>query len=234
LLTTAGITTYYDSVSNGNWANIESMYAGLIAFVTKNESILKTKGYMPDSFLGELNQLSKDYSIYYATFQAEDSVLVSETNKKTEQVNLLVDGITAIFADAQVVYHKDAIKSSEYTFESYKRLINPPNAASIFFRLFNMVNKRSIMGADIRMTYFDKETQSDKIGGFSFNQLPEGTYTLYIEAKGCVPITLTDVLVAKGKRRYFKPIEMTPIKPDDPTPVTPIVLKAEQIVPTRK
>lgn len=224
-LVEAGIKTNYRGASSKNWTSAKNMLTNLIAFVTKNEADLIAKGSMPTTFLADLALIDKDFNVAFKTFETANSDLENESMVIATEINTLYTQVVGIFADAQAVFVTDAEKRNYYTLANFKRQVQPPKAGGINGGLINALNQRPIDEANISMAYFDKAVVSNKKGRFSFYGLPEGVYTIKVEAAGFPVYTLTDILVQTSVARRLPVIALPPIVAGNPDSAKPITVK---------
>ncbi|MBL7815877.1 MAG: hypothetical protein JNL70_12755 [Saprospiraceae bacterium] len=98
---------YYDKIGSSNWSDVSGLLSAMVPYVKSNQALLMEKGYMPATFLSQLEEKEISFKAAYETWKGEYEASPDATNSKIVANNDLKERVMAMLADGQAAFFND-------------------------------------------------------------------------------------------------------------------------------
>ena len=211
IMVSAAGQQYVVKAKAANWAAVKSLLSAAVPFIQAHLAELKANNNMPADFLTRFAKLKTDFEAIYKSWNNKDADSSDLTGDKISSNNAIFEKGTAVLADAQIVFKRDALTAKKFTMSSIMGQIRGTRAAGLSGKVGLMGTKTMLENVKISINLLNKSVVTDKDGRFDLSPIAAGFYTIEIEAEGYETIVLENYEIKTGMIGRLK-VEMQTVE----------------------
>lgn len=178
--------------------NTQVMMASVGKFMNDNAEALLAGQNMAADFPEAFEKLSADFRTLYATYLSRTNA-GNNTTEVITALNKLFDDLSNMLSDGKVIFRKDKLLKSQFSFDAILSTVSSNGWAGIKGILtLNGKPYTPVEGLQLSLSETGETAIPDEDGRFQFNQLKSGTYTLDADAPGFAGKVYENILVNTG------------------------------------
>lgn len=168
----AGWRYFAGSVSS--WADMQGLFSNAINFINLNDAVLKTKGFMPDTFVILFAETRASFDALYTEFVTAQQESHEATEARLIACNNLYEKVSGCCADGQNVFRDDGVVRNEFVFSTVLEMVSPTGPAGLKGYATYVINGEPVIGMTAEIEAINKRVPVDPIGFYDFGPLTGG------------------------------------------------------------
>ncbi|MBL7815904.1 MAG: carboxypeptidase-like regulatory domain-containing protein [Saprospiraceae bacterium] len=199
--------SFYEKLNANSGSDVRSLMSAMVPYVRMHKAELMEKGYMPLSFLTQLEEKKASFDAAHQVWKDEFENKPDATSAKIEANNDLKARVMAMLSDGQAVFCNNKSLAQKFVWSTLLADVRGVKPTGFSGKITDKATEAPLSIVTIFIESLNLTVSCDKNGRYQFVVPTSGKLTLVIKAEGYRTIVLEDQDVKVGVMRRLN-IEM--------------------------
>lgn len=189
---------FYEKLNAKGGTDVSGLLSAMIPFVRSHQTELKEKGYMPDGFLGQLEEKQTSFTAAHQSWKDEADTQLDATSAKVAANNDLKARVMAMLADGQVAFCNDKATAQKFVWATLLAPVRGMKPTGFTGKISDKATEGPLSIVTIFIESLNMTVACDKNGRFQFVVPTADKLTIVFKAEGYQTVTMEAKEVKAG------------------------------------